>query len=87
MQTPPPPTPQKILLSITFNKRDDDPKVPGPLYDVRHNFTDGTSILSIHAGDNFEGYKPPSNLIAILQDNQLVDGIPNSFLEWITFTE
>ena len=76
-------------MSITFTKRDPDPLATDPisLYDVKHNFTDGTSVLSIHAGDNFDGYKPPSNLIAIMQDNQVLSSIPDSFLDWLTFSE
>lgn len=84
LPTPPPP---KVLLSITFSKRNDQSEEGLDLYDVRHNFSDDTSLISIHAGDNFEAYRPPSNLVAILQDNQLVTGIPTSFLNWITFSE
>ena len=82
----PSPTPPKTLVSITFTKRDDQHDGLD-LYDVRHNFSDGSSLLSIHAGDNFEGYRPPSNLVAILQDNQLVTGIPSSFLNWLNYSE
>ena len=82
----PSPSPVKTLVSITFTKRDDQHDGLD-LYDVRHNFSDGSSLLSIHAGNNFEGYRPPSNLVAILQDNQLITGIPSSFLNWLNYSE
>ena len=82
--------PPKVLVSITFTKRDDDDATTrtfGPLYDVRHNFADGTSLLSVHVGDNFENYRPSSNLVAIMQDGQPLADIPSSFLNWLTFSE
>ena len=80
-------TPQKVLVSILFTKRENDPVTFGTLYNVQHNFSDGTSLLSIHAGDNFEQYRPPSNLVAVMQDGQNVPTIPTLFLNWITFSE
>lgn len=82
----PSPTPPKTLVSITFTKRDDQHEGLD-LYDVRHNFSDGSSLLSIHAGNNFEGYRPPSNIVAILQDDQQVSSIPSSFLDWLNYSE
>ena len=87
MQLTPPPTPDKVLLSIIFTKRESDPPSFGTLYDVKYNFTDGSTLLSIHSGENFEHFRPPSNLVAVLQDGQMVDSIPPSFLNWLSFTE
>lgn len=83
----PPTTPGKTLLSITFTKRESDPTILGTLYDVQHNFADGTSLLSIHRGDNFDQYRPPSNVVACLENGKAISSIPATFLNWLTFSE